>query len=317
MLLEPDGFSGNDVVRRVPSDGGGDVEVHRSLVRVRHAGHPRSGPRSEVRGLPRRRLRRARRLLRSRAQAAPRERRLRDLPRAGRRPSGGPAESGCRESDRRLSARLRALSRRRSTRSASITRRFLPKISHAAIAALGDAEREKLVAGRGRPRDLLPTSSGIVGSSACKTCHEREYAVWSRSAHARSVESLRKERKEDEAECLRCHVTGYGRPGGFPDGGGCAPTRTWHASGASRVTAPARSTSRTTANILGEHRQARRQVRLLRDPADLRSVPRRRQRPRVPLQRNPQDRRSAPRAGARRGRLGRADPRMNDRAYGR
>ena len=96
---------------------------------------------------------------------------------------------------------------------------FLPKISHSAIAALDDAKRERLVAGRGRPRDLLPTSSAIVGSSACKICHEREYAVWSRSAHARSVESLRKDRKDADAECLRCHVTGYGRPGGFPDKG--------------------------------------------------------------------------------------------------
>jgi len=96
---------------------------------------------------------------------------------------------------------------------------FLPRISHSAIAALDDAQREKLVVGRGRPRDLLPTSSGIVGSAACKRCHEREYAVWSRSAHARSVESLRKKHKETRAECLRCHVTGYGRSGGFPNGG--------------------------------------------------------------------------------------------------
>jgi len=95
---------------------------------------------------------------------------------------------------------------------------FLPKISHAAIATLGDAEREKLIAGRGSARELLPTGSGIAGSSACKRCHEREYAVWSRSAHARSVESLRNKRKETRPECLRCHVTGYGRPGGFPEG---------------------------------------------------------------------------------------------------
>ncbi len=96
---------------------------------------------------------------------------------------------------------------------------FLSKISHSAITALGDAEREKLVTGRGRPRDLLPTNSAIVGSSACERCHDHEYAVWSRSTHARSVESLRRERKETQSECLRCHVTGYGRSGGFPDGG--------------------------------------------------------------------------------------------------
>jgi len=95
---------------------------------------------------------------------------------------------------------------------------FLPKVSHSAIAALSDADREKLVAGRSRARDLLPAGSAVVGSSACKTCHEHEYFLWSTTAHARSVESLRKDRKESKAECLRCHVTAYGRPGGFPDG---------------------------------------------------------------------------------------------------
>jgi peroxiredoxin len=96
---------------------------------------------------------------------------------------------------------------------------FLPKVSHVGIAALSDADREQLVAGRGQPRDLLPASAAWVGSEACRSCHEHEYAVWSGSAHARSVESLRKERKDDEDGCLRCHVTGYGRPGGFPRGG--------------------------------------------------------------------------------------------------
>ena len=96
---------------------------------------------------------------------------------------------------------------------------FLPKISHAVVASLGAAERAKLVAERDRPRDLLPKTSDFVGSSACRSCHGREYDIWSRSAHARAVESLRKEDKEGEATCLSCHVTGYGRPGGFPDGG--------------------------------------------------------------------------------------------------
>ena len=96
---------------------------------------------------------------------------------------------------------------------------FRPKISHLAIAALGDPERQKLVAGRDRPRDLLPTSSAVIGSAACKRCHEREYDIWSRSAHARSVESLRSKSAEDRPQCVRCHVTAYARPGGFPDGG--------------------------------------------------------------------------------------------------
>ena len=33
------------------------------------------------------------------------------------------------------------------------------------------------------------------------------------------MESLRKKDKESDAKCVSCHVTGYARPGGFPDGG--------------------------------------------------------------------------------------------------
>lgn len=95
---------------------------------------------------------------------------------------------------------------------------FHPRISHVAILALEDAEREKLAAGHEQPRELLPTAARFVGSAACQRCHEQEYAIWSRSAHARSAESLRKKAKDDDEACVRCHVTGYGRPGGFPDG---------------------------------------------------------------------------------------------------
>jgi len=95
---------------------------------------------------------------------------------------------------------------------------FLPKVSHAVIGSLGDAQRAKLVAERGRPRDLLPKTSSYVGSAACRSCHEKEFGIWSRSAHARSVDSLRAKDKEGDAKCVSCHVTGYGRPGGFPEG---------------------------------------------------------------------------------------------------
>ena len=96
--------------------------------------------------------------------------------------------------------------------------KFRPKISHSAILALRDEDRAKLVAGRSQPRDLLPTTSAIVGSAACKSCHESEYAIWATSAHAHSVESLEKKNKAGDAACVRCHVTGYGRAGGFPEG---------------------------------------------------------------------------------------------------
>jgi len=94
---------------------------------------------------------------------------------------------------------------------------FVGKVSHRAIAGLSDAERESMLLGRGKPRDLLPTTSDIVGSKACKSCHEREYRIWSVSRHARAIQTLRKKGKDDDVACLRCHVTGFERPGGFQE----------------------------------------------------------------------------------------------------
>jgi peroxiredoxin len=100
---------------------------------------------------------------------------------------------------------------------------FLPRVSHsanAAIAKLPLEEKRKLLAARGAPRkDLLPTNPVYVGSAACRSCHAAEFETWSRSAHAGAVERLTAVHKERNPDCLRCHTTGFGRPGGFPEKG--------------------------------------------------------------------------------------------------
>ncbi len=93
---------------------------------------------------------------------------------------------------------------------------FRPKISHAALAALPEAERKALAAGRRTPRDVLPTGVDFVGSDACRDCHAAEFEIWSKSRHALSLASLARGGKQEDAACLRCHTTGFGRPGGFP-----------------------------------------------------------------------------------------------------
>ena len=77
-------------------------------------------------------------------------------------------------------------------------------------------ERESLLAGRGKPRDLLPKGADIVGSQACQSCHPSEYAHWEAGPHAAAVKTLEADGKAGDADCLKCHTTGYGRPGGFP-----------------------------------------------------------------------------------------------------
>jgi len=95
---------------------------------------------------------------------------------------------------------------------------FLPGVSHAAIAGLTDEQRAKRFAEGLSHRELLPASADYVGSDACQSCHTAEFATWAESPHAHAVDSLRKDDKAADADCLRCHTTGPGRPGGFPDG---------------------------------------------------------------------------------------------------
>ncbi len=95
---------------------------------------------------------------------------------------------------------------------------FHPRISHASIAALSDAERAKLRADGGPSRELLPTRADYVGSNACQSCHTKEFETWSASPHAHAVATLEKTNKQGDATCLGCHTTAYGKPGGFASG---------------------------------------------------------------------------------------------------
>jgi peroxiredoxin len=104
---------------------------------------------------------------------------------------------------------------------------FLPRVSHAANRAhlsLPPEEREKLLAERRVPRkDLLPTAAGYVGSAACQSCHGDEHAAWLTQPHAKALDTLAAKGKANDPDCLRCHTTGFGKPGGFQAGAGAQP----------------------------------------------------------------------------------------------
>jgi len=104
---------------------------------------------------------------------------------------------------------------------------FLPRVSHAAnlaTLALPAAERAKLLADRHKPRkNLLPTAAAYVGSEACRGCHADEHATWSKQPHARALATLEAKGEVENADCLRCHTTGFGKPGGFAPGDGAQP----------------------------------------------------------------------------------------------
>ena len=64
------------------------------------------------------------------------------------------------------------------------------------------------------PAPSRPNEAGYVGGEACATCHSEARGVWARTAHASAYATLEKGFKEFNLECVGCHVTGYGKPGG-------------------------------------------------------------------------------------------------------
>lgn len=76
------------------------------------------------------------------------------------------------------------------------------------------------------------TDHDYIGSNRCRKCHAKEYASWSKTRMANSFDVLKPgERAEQKtaagldpakdytkvADCVRCHSTGFGEPGGFED----------------------------------------------------------------------------------------------------
>jgi hypothetical protein len=55
-----------------------------------------------------------------------------------------------------------------------------------------------------------------VGADACKACHGEIHKKWALSPHARATADLAIDHQQENPECLRCHATGLGKPGGFP-----------------------------------------------------------------------------------------------------
>ncbi len=59
-----------------------------------------------------------------------------------------------------------------------------------------------------------------IGSKACRPCHKKEYASFTKYAQKsksyQAIERLKKGlSKNDLKKCYGCHTTGYGKPGGF------------------------------------------------------------------------------------------------------
>jgi peroxiredoxin len=98
----------------------------------------------------------------------------------------------------------------------------LPLVSHAANRAddgLSLEQRLELVKKRDRRQRTLFQPADYVGPKACEQCHAHEHKQWSGSAHAGAFERLRAQHQHQNADCQKCHTTGFGDKTGWPAGG--------------------------------------------------------------------------------------------------
>jgi predicted CXXCH cytochrome family protein len=56
-----------------------------------------------------------------------------------------------------------------------------------------------------------------VGGKKCAVCHSDINDAWQKTRHAKAIESLKKSKQESLPACVKCHVTGYEKDGGFID----------------------------------------------------------------------------------------------------
>jgi predicted CXXCH cytochrome family protein len=61
------------------------------------------------------------------------------------------------------------------------------------------------------------SAATYVGSKKCSACHSAIDITWQKTRHAKAIESLKKTGQETLPACVKCHVTGYEKDGGFVD----------------------------------------------------------------------------------------------------
>jgi peroxiredoxin len=67
----------------------------------------------------------------------------------------------------------------------------------------------------GAPVPMLLRQKGFSGSEVCSVCHESERDTWQLTTHAGAFDTLVKHGADSNAECVGCHVVGFGQAGGF------------------------------------------------------------------------------------------------------
>ncbi|MBW2254015.1 MAG: hypothetical protein JRI25_05385, partial [Deltaproteobacteria bacterium] len=91
---------------------------------------------------------------------------------------------------------------------------------HAATAALLEVGKVRIAEAEGpmKPLDLstrrVSVGSPFAGSDACVSCHAEQHAQWLETPHSSAWATLGESKRSLDRQCVECHVTGWGAPGG-------------------------------------------------------------------------------------------------------
>ncbi len=80
-----------------------------------------------------------------------------------------------------------------------------------------EVSRRNLEVARREPVPPMPAGAvAFVGAETCGKagCHVAELAFWKQTVHAQGWKTLVEVDKQYDYDCIGCHVTGYGKPGG-------------------------------------------------------------------------------------------------------
>lgn len=82
-------------------------------------------------------------------------------------------------------------------------------------ARLEQYQEQRRVQARANAERPDPHGSSFASSGACVNCHSDEFARWTLSKHAQAWTTLVRREETQNPECVGCHTTGYGEPGGL------------------------------------------------------------------------------------------------------
>lgn len=71
-------------------------------------------------------------------------------------------------------------------------------------------------AGLAEEASTPPPDQQYVGTKKCTACHFPQFRTWKKDEHSKAFEILPAKYRED-ADCLKCHTTGFGTPTGYKD----------------------------------------------------------------------------------------------------